>query len=756
MPFVYPLYLLGALAAGIPIIIHMIHKRKAPRVLFPTLRFLKASNERTSRRQKIQDLLLLLLRVLLFVLLALALAQPFLGSRRWGFGERIHAVIVLDNSYSMGTEHERVARLKAAKNLATAAVEALPAKASQAAVLLAFPPFGHPKPLLTNDREKLRRDILKAPLSQGKADLTAALQRAYDLLAEDDNKAPTMEIYVVTDLQRNSWSPPQPLEKRHKNPKPHVIVVDCGRTDYRNLAVTELIVHGGARVRGRPITLQARIRNYNRSKADATVALYVGQAKQDSQTLQIPPDLTVTASFNTTFAEPGVHSGWIQIGDDSLAIDNRRDFCIDIQDHVPALVLRESAGGIPQLDPAFFVAKALDPFGDDPSKPRSLVQTTVMDFSNLTHEVLKSYRVVVLMDIGGLRKDQIAVLRQYVRRGGRLMIFLGPNLRTKSLNDFLNADPPENAPMPLTVNEPQQGLVDRTKFRSLIGIDHDHPALHVFKGYRLPSTVKVYNAAPIDVPQNSPTRILIGMSDGNPFLLENRFHEGRVILCATCTDPDWSNLAASRFFLPLVHRLVYYLTEREDVEGTHIVGAPVSITLRDVNRPVAIQVRDPSGDVADIKAAPSGGATRASFPHTGERGPYTYMVLDPARKTESPRAVGADIESGFVVNLDSQESDLAPFGDPADPGTRAAELERLLDGHLVHYVGPPEQASADALKAAVAKIRQGIPLRNLFLYIVLFIAIFETFFANRVVPALQAAEERAGAPHPGTAPATSG
>jgi len=50
-------------------------------------------------------------------------------------------------------------------------------------------------------------------------------------------------------------------------------------------------------------------------------------------------------------------------------------------------------------------------------------------------------------------------------------------------------------------------------------------------------------------------------------------------------------------------------------------------------------------------------------------------------------------------------------------------------------------------------MREGIPLRNILLYIVLFIAIFETFFANKVMPALQEAEEARTAPAPGAAPA---
>ena len=740
MPFTAPIFLLGAASGTIPVIIHMIHKRKAQRVPFPTIRFLKASNERTSRRQKIQDLLLLLLRVLLLVLLSVALAQPFLGGRGLGIGPRIDAVILLDNSYSMTTQHEGTPRFKVAKELALVVVDALP-EGSQAAVLLAAPPHGHPEPVLLSQREAVRKLILAARPSQARADLTAAVHRAGTLL--EDSKAPTLEIYAITDLQKNSWQPPSQAEEPARRPDartPNLVVVDCGREDYRNLAVTELLVRGGARVRDRPVAIQARIHNYSPKQAAANVTLYVDRAKQSNQQHRIDGNLTATASFHHVFHQPGIHSGWVQIGDDSLALDNRRDFSIDIQDHIPAILFRHAEADLPQLDPAFFINKALDPYGDDPGKTRSLVQTTATDYGQITHERLRGHKVALLVDPSTFTVSQTAVLRRYVRRGGRLIVFCGPGIRPNTLNRFLNADEPVNALMPLTIHPPDQGLVDRKNFKSLIQIDYDHPALAIFKGFRLPQTAKVYNYAPVEVDQNSPVRILIGLSDGNPFLLENHFDKGRILLFTTTTDPDWSNLAAARFFLPLVHRLVYYLTERSDVEGTHIVGKDVQLALRDVGHAVLIEVTDPDGGVHELKAAPVRGVAQAVFRGTDKRGPYAYLIRDPKTPADTTAAEAkAAAKRGFVVNIDAAESDLTKIP--------ARELAGLLKGQSVYFA-----AGADDLRATIERMREGVPLRNLILFIVLFIAIFECFFANRIVPALQRAEETRPIPPSSAAP----
>ena len=57
MTFAAPLFLLAALAAAIPVVLHMVQRRKAKDLPFPTLRFLRRSAEKTRRRKRIHDAL---------------------------------------------------------------------------------------------------------------------------------------------------------------------------------------------------------------------------------------------------------------------------------------------------------------------------------------------------------------------------------------------------------------------------------------------------------------------------------------------------------------------------------------------------------------------------------------------------------------------------------------------------------------------------------------------------------------------------
>jgi hypothetical protein len=93
---------IGAGAVSVPIIIHLLNKRKFERVVWGAMRFLKISVEQNQRRLQIEDMLLLVLRCLLLFLLGMALARPTLRSFAGGgwFGQaKVTAVVQLDNSY---------------------------------------------------------------------------------------------------------------------------------------------------------------------------------------------------------------------------------------------------------------------------------------------------------------------------------------------------------------------------------------------------------------------------------------------------------------------------------------------------------------------------------------------------------------------------------------------------------------------------------------------------------------------------------
>ena len=117
MNFLYPAFLLGALAVAIPIVLHLLRRDVAPEVPFTAVRLLRKSPVERSRRRRLRDMLLLAARVAALLLLAAAFARPFAP----GASGR-HAplrIVAIDRSFSMGG----AGRFERALELARAAVD---------------------------------------------------------------------------------------------------------------------------------------------------------------------------------------------------------------------------------------------------------------------------------------------------------------------------------------------------------------------------------------------------------------------------------------------------------------------------------------------------------------------------------------------------------------------------------------------------------------------------------------------------------
>src|SRR5512145_2716535 len=97
MSFLYPAFLVGALAIAIPIVLHLLRRDVAPEVPFTAVRLLRRSPIQQSKRRRLRDLVLLAARVAALLLLAAAFARPYVPSAS-SLGTR---VIAIDRSYSM-------------------------------------------------------------------------------------------------------------------------------------------------------------------------------------------------------------------------------------------------------------------------------------------------------------------------------------------------------------------------------------------------------------------------------------------------------------------------------------------------------------------------------------------------------------------------------------------------------------------------------------------------------------------------------
>src|SRR5690349_2560430 len=109
--FANPLLAWGALAAAIPVIVHLIQRRRPKPHPFAALELVRRSQKRNVRRLRLKRLLLLAARTLLLLLVPLALARPRLETPAAAAAAAPRGpaatAIVLDTSLSMGWKDGR-------------------------------------------------------------------------------------------------------------------------------------------------------------------------------------------------------------------------------------------------------------------------------------------------------------------------------------------------------------------------------------------------------------------------------------------------------------------------------------------------------------------------------------------------------------------------------------------------------------------------------------------------------------------------
>ena len=102
MQLLYPGFLWGLLVVGIPIAIHLLQLRRPQRVLFTNTGFIREVELTTMRRRQVQELLVLLARVLAIVFLVLLFCQPFIPVADGGAQATAGTVgVLVDKSGSM-------------------------------------------------------------------------------------------------------------------------------------------------------------------------------------------------------------------------------------------------------------------------------------------------------------------------------------------------------------------------------------------------------------------------------------------------------------------------------------------------------------------------------------------------------------------------------------------------------------------------------------------------------------------------------
>jgi hypothetical protein len=583
---------IGAGAVSVPIIIHLLNKRKFEKVVWGAMRFLKISVEQNQRRLQIEDMLLLALRCLLLFLLGMALARPTLRAFAGGgwFGQaKVTAVVLLDNSYSMSATDGAKSRFELAKDAADQAIAALPT-GSSVCVLFAsdYSPTG-PIPEPTYDLGLARQTIKEAKVSDRATNLYPSVKRAVETLR--DRRAGSREIYLITDTQALGWRQfgdiRQSFDDSKKDIRSHIVLV--GSTETQNIGVSDLRLVSGPAVVGYPLHFEVQLTNYGKSEArDIRVKLRVDaeQPSDEGSIDVIPPGSSKSLSLFAKFKSEGGHSVTAEIEHDHLPADDSRTIAVRALTQVKILVVDGEPGAGGRESETFYLKNALVPV-PRPEAEQYYNKLTVITSQELDSAKLDPYDAVFLCNVTDFTESTLAAFADYLKKGGGLVFFPGDNVQVRQYNNEL-AKKYQFLPATLS-DEPRGDASKDDQFTLLQDKNFDHPIAKLWNDPASSGTLNVHFYRMFDLtptgdekqgPETSknaegveigrPRTVLRFASTepgqpGKPAMMERTWGAGRVVLFASTADTAWNDMGARpHVFIPLIHRTLGAIVSRQD------------------------------------------------------------------------------------------------------------------------------------------------------------------------------------------------
>ncbi len=631
MSLLYPIYLLGALAIALPLYLHL--KRKPPRESTPvsSLLFWNASETLSNRRMaKLEDWLLLLLRILAILFLVLVFARPFLNN------ESLLSLtnqtvsrysIVIDTSASM----RREGTWQSAKDLALSQIKKIKARDQvavyhfdhQVSELISYTSWqdvdsGQRKSLLSQKINSL------SP-GWGSSRIDLALLRAIEAMQEqatlDEGPVERSEVILITDLQQGSeW------ERLTSMVWPEEIELSVLRVD------SDFTQNASLNTVASADPSQPRVRITNHPKHSSGSFKLNWTAADLYETHYIAPGQSVVVSAPAGFP-PGSP---LELFGDGIEFDNTVYFPPP-EPAQPLLSLWTDS----LVENADSLAFYLD---------QAMINTHRME---PRLESRATENVDFYIADGSLTDSDSQHLLKELQAGKTCLLVIDRPEASTALRTLL-------ADSSIEVRAATTGR-DYTLFEQ---VDFKHPVLRPFAAIETRdfSNIRVWNYQLVDLPD---TRTLISYEDGSPALFEKTIGQGTLYGITTSWSKQDSQLALSTKFVPFLYSLLHHSGIRP--------GASASFTVGDI---LPLDRDFPS----DLPITIDG--QRAQQPYQADRPGFypfaqgdkqvTYIVnLDPRESLLEP--MDLDTFSRFGIDSvqapDPDDSQLAP------PGRTLTEVE---------------------------------------------------------------------------------
>ncbi len=696
MSFLNPFFLFGLVALAVPVIIHFINLRKPQKLAFSTTAFFRELQRSTIRRLKLKKWLLLAMRALAVLLLALALARPFVEPQLSGFNPRggdILYTLVIDNSPGMEQVDENGPFYEQARQFAENILD----RAGSDDRFLIIPTHGEmerSRPVSKNEAASILEDL--EPVNKG--NYTRDRLR-FAANAVNDSPLDGGAVYWIGDGSRTSVEKAKDFDwdayeiDRRQIP---FYYVNVGSEYSGNVGISSVESPNQIVSKGLPVSVEVEVTNYG---ADPIVNHYVElEAEGRSQgqyEVELNPGQTRTYVFEIVPDQAGTISGSANLAGDQYRFDNTRYFSIQVPESRNMLLVYEDRDD-QQYD------SYLTPVLEAALETSAQLSFESVELADLDAARLSEADGVILEGLTRIPEHLTGDLQSFVQDGNGMIVFPSETSRMEDYNRFLDQ-----------VNAGQfVGLRgDYGRFEEEVaGFDRlveGHPILDEIFEQREEdeiriTTPRIFYHWVYDTGERGSTTIF-RTNLNEPLLTEHRIGNGRLIVSAMGADPGWSNFPVNPLFAPVYYRTALYATAFEDrTDRMHTLGEQFDKTFGFDDSSVEITLND-------LQLRPE-----TEFTGSGLR------VTDDATDWKPGLAVvsSGDKENVVAVNQHISESDFSTLDN--------TELEEFLEAefNLIKLIDTSAMSSSE-IDTTLQAAGFGSEIWNWFIWLAILFLILE-------------------------------
>lgn len=693
---------MGALAVGVPILIHLLNKRRFKIVEWAAMDFLFQADKKNRRRVRLENFILLALRCLAMLLIGMLLARPFLPSnitKVINQVQKYERVILLDDSLSQKVLVGNETALQVAKNSLKQMLTELADSDETEDWFTIFLTSNPSEPLRVNEQVSkssvnlLNETIEGIQCTDAPADYQSSLQKIKKYVS-GERKDVGRVLYVFSDLRTRDWSSASIDSAEFASNKilqdiseaiPQGFVIDVASDQDQNLAITDFRTDD-LQVSTKRINFDVEVTNFgSQTVNEVRIIFQVGDEPPKYKTIpSIKPQAKEIASFLHMFsaseqsnplsmtdedaklsllknyrivAEIDRQSlGEKELLADQLIEDSQRTLASRVMNGIPILLV----DGDPSLSKERSDTYALELmriFGTG-------WQVDTITSTELENVPLGQYQVIFLCNIDSASNDRIRALEQWVADGGGLVIMPGNQVDSGAFNQSFYREGEGLSPIQLT-----QISGDPTR-NSWVNFEVDpqlHPALKTIAstkgiGFDNQKTFSWWSSIVDEARVGKSVSVPLRFSDtdNSPAMTELTYGKGKSVVFTIPADIDWSFWPGHiNTFLPFMVDLVDHLVSGAGADSVAPMGGEIRIPVDLSLYQNQVSIAEPGNERVEKVASPEESGSESSD--------TTYYVSF----NDITRAGFYEVE----LNRHSGETDSLLFASNIDPSE--GELKRL-------------------------------------------------------------------------------